>query len=369
MKTALVHDWLSGYGGGEKVLESMYDLYPSKIFTLVKNESKLKNTIFEGRDIETSFIQNLPLSSKVYRNYLPFFPLAIEQFDLSTYDLVLSSSHAVAKGVLTHANQLHICYCHTPMRYAWDLYAFHMSQVKGPKKLIAQLVLHYMRKWDLSSVNRVDHFIANSKYVARRIKKVYGRDSEVIYPPVDTQSFYTSKNKQDYYITYSRLVPYKKIDMIAHAFSKMPDKKLIIIGDGPEMPKVKTHSSKNIEILGYRSNDEIRKLLSEAKAMVFAAEEDFGIVMAESLASGTPVIAFGKGASSEIIDQSKTGILFPEQDVDSLIKAVQEFEKNEDSFDPLYIKQTADSFSQERFAIEYKNFVEKKWSDFKNSRH
>jgi glycosyltransferase involved in cell wall biosynthesis len=221
-----------------------------------------------------------------------------------------------------------------------------------------------MRKWDLSSVNRVDHFIANSKYVAKRIKKVYGRDSTVIYPPVDTNSFHTSRNKQNYYITYSRLVPYKKIDMIAKAFSKMPDKKLLIIGDGPEMNKVKASSSKNVEILGYRPNDEIRKYLSEAKAMIFAAEEDFGIVMAESLAAGTPLIAFAKGASSEIIEEGKTGFLFPEQTPLSLSEAVKKFEKNETLFDSEYIKKSADRFSNERFCKEYRNFVQAKWYDF-----
>ena len=366
MKTALVHDWLSGIGGGEKVLESIFNLYPSKIFTLIKNEKKLVNSFFQGKEIETSFIQRLPFAEKNYRNYLPLFPIAIEQFNLSEYDLILSTSHAVAKGVLTNPNQLHICYCHTPMRYAWDLYSSHINEVSGLKKMMARYFLHYLRNWDISSVNRVDHFIANSRYVAKRIKKIYGRDSQVIYPSVDTESFYISRNKQNYFITYSRLVPYKKIDVIAEAFSKMPDKKLIILGDGPEMIKIKSYSTKNIEILGYRSDEDVRRLLAEAKAMVFAAEEDFGMVMAESLASGTPVIAFDKGGSTEIIEDMKSGLFFNHQNANSLIEAILLFEKNESLFDPIHIQKSAQRFSKERFKIEYKNFVNSKWLEFRN---
>ena len=364
MKTALVHDWLTGWGGGEKVLEAIYELYPAKIHTLVKNPKKLIGSCFAHAEIDTSFIQSLPFAKKLYRNYLPFFPLAIEQFDMSEYDLVLSTSHAVAKGVLTHSNQLHICYCHSPMRYAWDLYPFHMSHVSGIKKKLAQIVLHSLRKWDYISSSRVDAFIANSSHVARRIRKIYGREAHVIYPPVDTDLFNISSDKQDYYITYSRLVPYKKIDLIVEAFSSMQDKKLIVIGNGPEMPIIKSKATKNIEILGYQSNERVKSLLSKAKAFIFAAEEDFGIVMVEALAAGVPVIAFEKGASKEIIKEDVSGLFFPRQDVDSIRDAIKDFEMKEGKFDPQYIKSSSERFSRERFKKEYAQFIDLKKQEF-----
>ncbi len=356
---ALVHDWLVGFAGGEKVLSSIYSIYPAKIYTLVASKEKQKGMLWEKEDIETSFLQKIPFSTKLYRNFLPLFPLAIEQFDLSAHDVIISSSHAVAKGVLTHSQQLHICYCHSPMRYAWDLYHFHMQHVKGLKKAIAQMTLHYLRNWDMSSAQRVDAFIANSHNVAKRIQKIYGRESVVIYPPVSTDSFSIAKGKEDYYVAFSRLVPYKKIDLIAQAFSQMPEKKLLIIGCGPEMSKIKKISGKNVEILGYLPDEKIRDLLSKAKAFVFAAEEDFGIVMVEALAAGVPVIAYGRGSSQEILKQGETGEFFDEQTVPSLCSAIERFEKKQDCFNPAIIKQSAERFSETRFAVEFKDFVEK----------
>ena len=364
MKTALVHDWLTGVGGGERVLESIYDLYPSKIHALIKNPDKLKGTFFEDKEIETSFIQNLPFAKKQYRNYLPFFPLAIEQFDLSSFDLILSTSHAVAKGVLTSPGQLHICYCFTPMRYAWDLYQFHISHLSGLKRPIASYILHAMRKWDALSAPRVDEFITISHYVAKRIKKIYGRQAPVIYPPVNTKAFFISDKKDGYYITYSRLVPYKKIDLIVSAFAKMPDKKLLVIGDGPEMARIKSVASPNIELLGYQPDSVVTSLLASAKAFIFAAEEDFGIVMVEALASGIPVIAFGKGASREIVNEGKSGMFFKEQTIPSLCEAVCLFEKCQDQFNPYIIKDSAERFNQDRFKQEFRLFVEEKSKAF-----
>jgi glycosyltransferase involved in cell wall biosynthesis len=366
MKTAIIHDWLTSMGGAEKVLKAIHDLYPSKIYTLIKDSSKLKHTLFFDKEIESSFIQSLPMANKWYRNYLPLFPIAIEQFNLSDYDLILSSSHAVAKGVLTHTSQLHICYCHTPMRYAWDLYSLYMEPLKGIKKIMAQLALHGIRKWDIASAHRVDHFIANSYYVAQRIEKIYRRPAHVIYPPVDIDSFYIADQKEEYFIACSRMVPYKKMDMIARAFQSMPDKKLILVGDGPQMSAIKKWASPNIEILGFVSDETLKTLLSKAKAMVFAADEDFGIVMIEALASGTPVIALGKGAACEIINHQKTGILYREQTVDSLIEAVKAFEEIQHRFDPIDLKEYSKRFSKQRFNREFNFFVSEKYDAFIN---
>ena len=367
IKTVLVHDWLTTLAGAERVLEAIYEIYPSPIYTLVKNEEILKNSIFGKADIRTSFLQKFPKAKTKYRNYIMFFPLAIEQFDLSEYDIIISSSHAVAKGVLTSSNQLHICYCHTPIRYAWDLYHQYLIDsglTKGIKSFLAKFILHYIRIWDYTTANRVDYFIANSKYIARRIKKIYGKDSTVIYPPVDVNKFEVYTKKENFYLTASRIVPYKKIDLIVEAFSYMPDKKLVVIGDGPDLEKIKKKAGKNVEILGYQPFEILKDYMQRAKAFIFAAEEDFGIVPVEAQACGTPVIAYGKGGVTETVIDGKTGIFFEEQTVESLIKAIKNFEKKEELFNPLEIRKNAEKFSKERFKKEFKEFVNKKIEDF-----
>lgn len=369
MKSALVHDWLIGMGGGEKVLQAINEIYPSPIYTLVKNEQNLNPAFLADKSIDTSFLQKLPFAKKFHRYFLPFYPLAIEQFDLSKYDIVLSTSHAVAKGALTHSQQLHLCYCFTPMRYAWDLYHQYLSGVSGIQRKLAKVFLHYLRNWDINSVSRVDHFACISKYIQRRIQKIYGRESTVIYPPVATHLYDCTEKKEDFYLTASRMVPYKKIDLIVEAFSKTPDRRLVVIGDGPEMKKVKAKATSNIEILGHTSDACMKEYLQKAKAFVFAAEEDFGIIVVEAQAAGTPVIAFGKGGSLETIQEGKTGIFYDEQTVPSLIEAVNKFERQEEKFVPSQIKAHAESFSEERFKREFKAFVEKKWEEFRESNH
>ncbi len=368
MKSALVHDWLVGVGGGEKCLEAIWELFPSPIYTLVKNPLCIQDLQCAQAEIHTSFLQKFPKAKTAYRNYLPFFPYAVEQFDLSAYDLVLSLSHAVAKGALTHSEQLHICYCFTPMRYAWDLSHQYLENLRGLKKFSANLVLHRLRAWDVASIGRVDHFVAISHTVAQRIRKIYNRESTVIYPPVATHLFSTQK-KEEYYVTASRLVPYKKIDLIVEAFSQMPDKKLVVIGDGPEMHKVKAKATKNIEILGHVPDAELHSHLARAKAFVFAALEDFGIIVVEAQASGTPIIAFGKGASRETVVDGKTGIFFAEQIPSSIISSVQEFERTQDRFDPHAIKAHAETFNEERFKQEFRTLVNELYKDFHESRH
>ncbi len=362
MRSALVHDWLlSGIGGSEKVLEAIHRLYPSKIHTLVKSAEGLKGSYFEDLEIVSSFIQKLPRAEKKYQSYLPFFPLAIENFDLSSYDLIISSSHCAAKGVITTPEQLHICYCHTPMRYAWDLMHQYLKEAnlnRGVKGFFAKMVLHYLRGWDVHSAHRVDHFIANSRYVARRIEKFYNREAEVIYPPIDLKSFKEEPKKENFYLTASRMVPYKRVDLIVEAFSKMPEKKLVVIGDGPEWKKVKKKAGKNVELLGFQRDEVLKAHLQKARGFVFAAVEDFGILPVEAMASGTPVIAFGKGGVLETVVEGVTGLFFPEQTISSLIEAIQTFETKE--FDAAKCRKRAECFSLALFNEKMNRFIEKR---------
>ena len=368
IKSAIIHDWLvSAVGGGEKSLQAIHGLFPSPIYTLLKSEAGLKGTYFEGLDIHTSFIQKLPFAEKKYRTYLPFFPLAIEQFDLSRYDLVLSSSHCVAKGVICHPDQLHISYCYTPIRYAWDLMNQYLTESRldrGVKGALARLVLHYIRGWDTHSSHRVDEYVAISHYIARRIKKFYGREATVIYPPVDISFFQAGEKREEYYVTASRMVPYKRIDLIVEAFSHMPDKKLIVIGSGPDEEKIRKKAKNNIELLGYQPDHVLRSYLQKAKGFVFAAIEDFGILPVEAMACGTPVIGLGQGALCETVKENISGLFFDEQTVPSLCAAVERFEKME--FDPLVVRRQAEQFSEENFRSQFQEFVLEKYAAFKN---
>lgn len=370
LSSALVCDWLVTIGGGEKVLEAIYEIFPSPIYSLVHDPKNLKGTFFENKEVKTSFLQKFPKGNKYYRYFFPFYPLAIEQFNLSQKDLIISCSSSVAKGVLTHSDQLHICYCYTPVRYAWDLYFQYLTEsnlTKGLKAHIVKFFMHYLRMWDINSVNRVDIFVAISHFVARRIKKIYGKESEVIYPPVDVDYFKLTEIKEDYYLTASRMVPYKKIDLIVEAFSKMPDKKLIVIGDGPDFKKIKSKASQNIELLGYQNNDVLKSYMSKAKAFVFAALEDFGIVPIEAQACGTPVIALQKGGVLETVISDVTGVFFPEQTIEDLVAAVNKFEKKQDSFVPYVIRKHAEKFSKKRFQEEFSSFVNLSYAKFKDN--
>jgi glycosyltransferase involved in cell wall biosynthesis len=366
VKTAIVHDWIPLMGGAEKVLEEIHRSYPSDIFTLMKNNDAIDGTYFSDCNIKTSFIQNLPFAKTKYRSYLPFFPMAVEQFNLTAYDVVISSSYAVAKGALTNSNQLHICYCHSPIRYAWDMYQQYLIEAnlkKGISGVLAKFILHYIRLWDVSTVNRVDHFIANSNYIAKRIRKIYNRDAFVIYPPVDVDRFNIQPNKEEFYFTASRMVPYKRIDLIVEAFSKMPDKKLIVIGDGPDYNKIKIKAGHNITLLGYQPFEVLKDHMQRAKAFVFAAEEDFGITPVEAQACGTPIIAFGRGGTLETV-MPNTGVFFYKQDCISIINAVQEFESRSTDFDSVVIRRNAERFSRQNFSEKMQAFVTAKYEAF-----
>lgn len=372
LNVGIVADWLVTYAGAEKVIKEFFDVFPeAELYSVVDFLSEQDRALLHGKKAKTTFVQSLPGANKKYQKYLPFMPLAIEQLDVSKHDIILSSSHAVSKGVLTGPDQLHISYVHSPIRYAWDMqhqYLRESGMDKGMKGMLAKWLLHKIRNWDYRTANGVDHFVANSHFIARRIKKVYGRDADVIYPPVDVERFTLNNNKEDYYFTASRMVPYKRIDLIVEAFSQMPDKRLIVIGDGSEMAKIKAKASKNIEILGYQPNTVMQDHMQKAKAFVFAAEEDFGITPVEAQACGTPVIAFGKGGSLETVrpfGKSKaTGIFFYKQDVSSVINAVMEFDTLQNEIDPQDCRDNALRFSAERFKREMKEYVYSRSAEF-----
>lgn len=367
---ALVHDWLVNYMGSERCVESFKNIYPeSNVFTIVDflNDQD-RDKILKGGKSRTTFIQKLPFAKKIHRYYFPLFPFAIEQLDVSEHDVILSSSHAFAKGILTSTNQLHICYCHTPIRYAWDLYHQYIREAKlsGITGYIAKKALHKIRMWDYTTPNRVDHFIANSKHIAKRIKKTYNRNADVIYPPVDTELFTLQQKKEDYYLTVSRFVPYKKIDQIVEAFAKMPDKRLLVIGDGPDEKKIKSLAAKNIEIIPFQPFDQLRKFMQNAKAFLFAAEEDFGITIVEAQSCGTPVIAYKVGGASETVIDGMTGILYDLQKPEQIIDAVNKFEKHETTFDLQNISEHAKQFSRYNFELQIENYIKSKFDIFFN---
>ena len=361
LKVALVHDWLPVIGGAERVLEQFTKIFPrADIFTLFCFLSDEEKKIFGDCSITPSYLNRLPKVSKYYRKLLSFYPEAIESFDLSGYDLVLSSSSSAAKGVITTAQQTHVAYVHSPARYAWDLTHDYLRQTNMDKGLtgsIARHMLHHFRNWDARTANGVDHFLANSGYIAKRVWKTYRREANVVHPCADITAFEYQAEKDDFYLTASRMVPYKRIDLVVEAFTKMPDKKLVVIGDGPEMKKiadiVEGHS--NIDLRGFQSRPKMIEAMQKARAFVFAAEEDFGIVPVEAQACGTPVIAYGQGGATEtVIDFSSdlknaTGVYFDTQTIPALTAAVEEFERNKGQIDPKSCRANAEKFSPEIF--------------------
>jgi len=372
MKIAIVHDWLTVYAGAERVLEQMLLCYPdADLFSMVDFLPADKRSFIQHKQVSTSFIQCLPFARSKYRQYLPLMPLAVEQFDLSGYDLVISSSHAVAKGVLTGPDQLHLCMCYSPIRYAWDLQHQYLRESgldRGLKGWLAKWLLHRIRLWDVRTANGVDHFIAISHFIARRIQKVYRRESTIIYPPVDIHDFELQEKKEDFYLTASRMVPYKRIDLIVEAFSAMPDKRLVVIGDGPEFAKIKSKAGPNVKLLGYQSFEVLSDHMQRARAFVFAAEEDFGIAPLEAQACGTPVIAFAKGGAMETIQgldrDEPTGVFFPVQSSVAIQQALHLFEQNRGRITPDACRANALRFAPERFRQEFRDFVEHAWKDF-----
>lgn len=368
-KIAVVHDFLYTYAGAERVLEQILNVYPeADLFSLFDFLPEGERQFIQNKPVKTSFIHRMPFARNNHRKYLPLMPLAIEQLDLSAYDIVISSSYVAAKGVITKPDQLHICYCHSPVRYAWDLQGQYLSQANlltGLKSFFARAVLHYMRNWDVRSATGVDQFITNSDFVGRRVQKVYRRESKTIYPPVDVDAFALQTKKEDFYLTVSRLVPYKKIDLIVDAFAKMPDRRLIVVGGGPDFDKIKAKATPNVKVMGHQSFENLKAYMQRARAFVFAAEEDFGIVPVEAQACGTPVIAYGRGGVLESVIPGRTGIFFHEQTPDHIVDAINRFESMQ--WDPHVMRQNAMRFAAKRFRAELEHEVTSAWNAFNAS--
>lgn len=367
MKTALVHEWLTpqATGGSELVVRAILEQVEADVYALIDFESVNPESYLYGRAIGSTFLQHFPGARNGVQKYLPLLPLAIEQLDLRDYDLILSSSHAVAKGVLTAPHQLHICYCHTPMRYAWDLTFDYLNQSgagRGLAGILTRYLLHRLRQWDAISANRVDYFIANSRHTARRIWRCYRREAEVIYPPVAIERFPLQSQKEDYFLTVSRLVSYKHIKLIVSAFNQL-GLPLVVIGDGPDWESLKQFAGPNIQLLGSQPNAVVERYMAGAKAFVYAACEDFGIALVEAQACGTPVIAYGGGGALEtVIDGLArpgrgTGLFFRTQTPDALVETVKTFLENPSQFRPEVCHQQALRFAPSVFAQSYGHFL------------
>jgi len=356
MKVALVHDYLTQYGGAERVLAALCELFPrAPIYTLVYNE-KLTGGAFKDRIIRPSFIQNIPFSKKNHRIFSPLMPLAIEQFDFSHYDLVISDSSGYAKGVVTKPGIRHLDYCHTPLRYAWDDSHKYLEEFGFPKllKSIIPFFISYLRIWDREASSRVDKFIANSEFVRERIKKYYNRESSVLNPPVDASRFNISDDIGNYYLMVGRLVAYKRFDLAISVFNEL-GWNLKIIGDGPERNRLEKMAKDNIEFLGLVSDSTLPKYYSHARALIFPQEEDFGIVPLESMASGRPVIAFRGGGALETIEEDSTGRFFDFQTISSLYDIVRDFK--ESYFDSQYIRRHALKYDKAVFKQKFMDIV------------
>lgn len=375
LKIALVHEWLTpkATGGSELVVQEILRFISADLYALIDFESTNPDSYLYQQSIGTTFLQQFPWARNGVQKYLPLLPLAIEQLDLHDYDIVLSSSHAVAKGVLTAAHQLHVCYCHAPMRYAWDLtfdYLQNSQAGRGIAGILTRYMLHRLRQWDVLTANRVDYFIANSKSTARRIWRCYRRPAEVIYPPVNVDRFAFQATKQDFYLTVSRLVSYKKIGLIVRAFNQL-GRPLVVIGGGPELESIRQMASSNVQVLGWQPDEVVEDYMAQAKAFVYAAYEDFGIAPVEAQACGTPVIAYGKGGTLETVRDVRhhgpagTGILFAQQTEADLVAAVQAFEDCQSKLSSEALRSHALSFSPLIFQQRYLTFIEQCYLSFR----
>lgn len=362
-RVAIVHEWFTGMRGGEKCIEALCEVFPdAAIYTLVHEKGSCSPAI-ERMPIHTSFIQRLPMAATRYRHYLPLYPRAIESFDLSGFDIVISSNHAVAKGVRTGPRTLHVCYCHTPMRYIWNLYDDYFGKGKAglATRMAMRMVVGYLRKWDVRTAANPQHFVANSHNVRLRINQIYNRDADVIYPPVDTSLFRISNKSGDYFLIVSAFVPYKRIDLAIEAFNQTGDN-LVIIGDGPENAKLRAQAKPNIRMMGWQPDGVLKKHYAECRALIFPGEEDFGIVPLEAMASGRPVIAYGKGGALEtVIDtpEFKTGIHFSEQTVESLVGAIGRFKRT--TFDATKLREHAMTFDRDLYKQKMRDYVLTRW--------
>lgn len=355
MKVALVHEWLTNWAGSEQVLAALAEVFPdAPVFTMVADADLVRKHL-PARRVHTSFIQRFPKATRLYQWYLPFMPLAVEQFDLREYDVVISSSHACAKGVLTRSDAVHICYCHTPIRYAWDMYHDYLNTTGRLQRWWARPLMHYLRLWDALAAQRVDRFVANSRAVAERIGKHYRQPADVVHPPVDTEYYTPGDSVEDFYLVAGRLVPYKRVDLAVEAFTRL-GKPLVVIGDGPERRRLEALAGSSVRFLGYQPRDVLRDHFRRCRALIFPGEEDFGIVPVEVQACGRPVVAYGRGGALDSVQDGVTGILFPQQTAESLMRAIERAERTE--WDSRQIVAWAARFSTRRFQERMRGLVE-----------
>jgi glycosyltransferase involved in cell wall biosynthesis len=367
-RVAIVHEWFEKYAGSERVVEQILACFPqADLFAVADFMPEHERSFLRNKAVRTSFIQRLPFSRRMFRNYLPLMPIAIQQLDLGAYDLIISSNHAVAKGVITGPDQIHISYIHSPMRYAWDLQHQYLAQSgleKGLRGVYARWLLARLRQWDVCSAHNVDFFVANSHYIARRIKKAYRRESVVIHPPVDVNRFRCRQDKDDFFLLACRFVPYKRADIVVESFAADRSRRLVVVGDGPDRARIHSlgRGASNIEFKGSVPQTELIDLMQRARGFVFAAEEDFGIAMVEAQACGTPVIAYGRGGACDIVVPPEadhpTGLLFPRQDADAISSALARFDAVAPSITTEACRANALRFSQERFRSAFSSFVQ-----------
>jgi glycosyltransferase involved in cell wall biosynthesis len=371
LRTAIVHYWFVNRRGGERVVEEIASIFPNAdLFFLIMDATKLPGVLRE-RTIHTSVLQNFAAGRRWYRHFLPFYPLLLEQFDLSGYDLVLSSESGPAKGILTGSNTCHICYCHSPMRYLWDFYhRYRDGRSMGPfARPVFSLASHYLRLWDAASANRVDHFVANSKTVAARIRKHYRRAAAVIHPPVNVASGYVASRIEDYYLCVGQLVDYKRVELAIQACNRL-GRQLRIVGEGEQFRRLRGMAGPTIEFCGPLNDDQVHEQYAHCRAVLFPGEEDFGMVPVEAMSFGRPIIALARGGATETVKESSdpnlsTGIFFHEQTEQSMVDAILAFEKKEHRFSPFRIRQHAQQFSQAGFRDRFSQFVVNKVSEFR----
>jgi len=371
-RVAVVHEWLLDYAGSERVLREILEVFPgADLFVLVDRRDKELAGAITRPSKATTFLQHVPAPRRWLRYCVPLMPLAIGQLDLAGYDIVLSSSHVVAKGVTTRPGQLHLSYVHTPMRFAWDLQEEYLRAAgldHGPLGWAARFALRHLRAWDVRSAEGVDAFLANSTHVGQRIKKAYGREAEILHPPIDTALFVPADSKEDFYLTVSRLEAYKRVDLLVEAFAAMPERRLIVIGDGPEMGRLRAAAPRNVSLPGRLATPDVRTHMQRARAFLFAGIEDFGIVMAEAQACGTPVIAFEDGGAVDIVRAGATGLLFREQTSGALTESIRRFESGMEAYTQSGCRENALRFDRKVFRQQFEAFVRRHWNDFARDR-